>query len=760
MNLKIRSAKIISSALAVTMGIALIPWLNNGTDVRADGTKNKDNTKLGVSQIADPSIPDDFDTPWEGSYIYLGKYDGNPIKFRVLDTDSEIYGNGKKTVFLDCDSVLFTAPLFNSAPEGITIDEIGRYEPDDFYSKTLEEWEEITNEYTWKNSDLRNYLNGEDFLNNENVFSGAEQNSIINSYVENHKLTMGNEAGNVDFCAMQSYDEFIGLTGEKIFILDVEELLNESYGYYLPKLDLDYNLSSDGIRDLGSKTDSCSEYSVNRVKDKNYGYWTRSRYNTSERIPLQYRIHFYACDIYSVGYMWYDSIFDTRLGVSPALNLDSDSILFSTVISGTYGQPGAEYKLTLKDSDLNLVLSSSAYYSGNTVTVPYSISGLDSSKASQISVLISNKAYSDSDAEIIYYDTLEVMGDLSSGTGTFTLPEGLGTLGTDYHVYVFAEDINGDQESDYASVPIELTNILPSSGEESNVPNENTSSDNEGQIQDNTNTNPAENDGTQPPSQINPAPNKPTETETEKQSFDAFVERLYTVALGRESENEGKAFWCENVKNGSLTGADCAREFLNSTEFKNKNLSDEDFVKVLYSTFFNRDAQNDPDGYSFWLNSLKTEGRDKVINDFINSTEWCNVCASYGVRSGAIAAKATQASENASAFATRLYSECLGRDPEQDGLNYWSLALTNLDVTGTQAAKEFFYSKEFLNNNYDNEEYLNRLYATFMGRQADENGFAYWLDLLNNGTSRDKVFESFSTSPEFKDICSNYAILP
>ena len=82
----------------------------------------------------------------------------------------------------------------------------------------------------------------------------------------------------------------------------------------------------------------------------------------------------------------------------------------------------------------------------------------------------------------------------------------------------------------------------------------------------------------------------PVQTNSEGGTFEDFVERLYTVALNRASEPEGKAFWCEHVGNGDLTGAACANEFLLSKEFKDRNLNDEEFLKVLYKTFFDRDA--------------------------------------------------------------------------------------------------------------------------------------------------------------------------
>ena len=240
--------------------------------------------------------------------------------------------------------------------------------------------------------------------------------------------------------------------------------------------------------------------------------------------------------------------------------------------------------------------------------------------------------------------------------------------------------------------------------------------------------------------------------------FEDFVERLYTVALNRASEPEGKAFWCEHVGNGDLNGAQCANEFLLSKEFNDRKLTDEQFLEVLYKTFFDRDAKDDKDGFNFWMNSLKTEGRDKVVDGFINSTEWCNICASYGVKSGATRAKATIASKNATAFATRLYTECLGRDPEEGGLKFWSLGLTNLELTGSAAAHEFFFCKEFNDHNFNNKELITRMYRTFMGREPDDNGMMFWLDSMDKGMTKQDVFDCFVKSPEFTQICKDYAI--
>ena len=257
-----------------------------------------------------------------------------------------------------------------------------------------------------------------------------------------------------------------------------------------------------------------------------------------------------------------------------------------------------------------------------------------------------------------------------------------------------------------------------------------------------------------------PAPDTPTPEPhpVTDPTFEDFVERLYTVALNRESEPEGKAYWVDQVVNKGASGADCARFFLLSApEFMNRNLPDDVFIETLYQTFFGRASEGE--GKSYWLMRLATGStKEELVNEFIESVEWCNICSRYGVKSGAVYHKATFASKNAIKFATRLYTCCLGRDPEDEGLQYWSLALTNLEATGYQAASLFFTLPEFVGLNTTNEEYLTRLYKTFMGRDPEADGFAYWLGLLNGGMDRVEVMKTFASCPEFQEICNQYGI--
>ena len=100
-----------------------------------------------------------------------------------------------------------------------------------------------------------------------------------------------------------------------------------------------------------------------------------------------------------------------------------------------------------------------------------------------------------------------------------------------------------------------------------------------------------------------------------------FVERLYVVALGRPSETTGKSYWISRIKNGTQTGADCARAFLFSDEFKNRNLTPEQFLDVLYLALFDRTPEKD--GKLYWNNEIRNGRitRRKVVECFLNTTE-------------------------------------------------------------------------------------------------------------------------------------------
>lgn len=114
------------------------------------------------------------------------------------------------------------------------------------------------------------------------------------------------------------------------------------------------------------------------------------------------------------------------------------------------------------------------------------------------------------------------------------------------------------------------------------------------------------------------------------QSVRSFVQRNYTNVLGRKGETDGVESWCTQINYKKMTPAAVTESFFHSQEFKNRNLSDADYVEVLYQTYLGRGS--DADGKAYWISCLKNgKGRDFVLKGFSNSQEFARIVADFGL---------------------------------------------------------------------------------------------------------------------------------
>ena len=386
-----------SVAMTAVMSIALIPSIVSPKQVNADSdayVKSQENTRMGVYQMANPRVPTSKDDAWQGSYVYYGV---TKTKYRVLDKSSTKYGGN--TLFLDCDEVLMGTPFDSRSNK-------------------------------WKGSDISKKL--EDLA--ERTFTSQEFDAIANSKISSHVLNVS------DSYAKNAYVEYVALTGEKLFLLDAEDVLNKDYGYWPT-----------------SGREGATDYSIaNHMKSTSYvGWWLRSAFLSDAHGE-------YAGYVTKEGNLLACSTTAGSLGVAPAMNIDKKSILFSSAISGKYGDIGTSYKLTLLDKDMEISIREDEAYdlNGRTMTIPYTISGRNSYQANRVSVLIlDNKYVPGSNANILYYKELD---KLYYNTGSFTLPDNLdiSKWGVNYHVYIIAEAIKDATSiywTDYATAPVEIS---------------------------------------------------------------------------------------------------------------------------------------------------------------------------------------------------------------------------------------------------------------------------------------------------------------
>ena len=237
-----------------------------------------------------------------------------------------------------------------------------------------------------------------------------------------------------------------------------------------------------------------------------------------------------------------------------------------------------------------------------------------------------------------------------------------------------------------------------------------------------------------------------------------FVSRMYTVALSRNAEEKGLSSWTQKLQNGEIDGAGIANGFINSAEFKNRNLNNNDYLDVLYRTFFDREA--DAGGKAYWMGKLqKGISRTEVLSGFVNSQEFSNLCDRFGIARGTMQANGSSIYRpGVRGYVLRMYTKALNRDGETVGVEDWTNRINTKVMSPETVAKSFFSSQEFINRNLNNADYVETLYQTFMDRASDAGGKQYWINKLNSGMSRQQVLEGFSRSEEFSKIMKRYGL--
>ncbi len=141
----------------------------------------------------------------------------------------------------------------------------------------------------------------------------------------------------------------------------------------------------------------------------------------------------------------------------PACVVDHPAVVFAQLESGELDKPEAEYKLTLKDKNLDIRADKEVTVTGDSGSVPFDVSvGKESDGVSQVSVIMLDGEYKDGNPDKLnlkYHAKLADISAAGSGTGKLKLPA---NYDPSWKTYIVAEKRNGKHESDFASAPYEI----------------------------------------------------------------------------------------------------------------------------------------------------------------------------------------------------------------------------------------------------------------------------------------------------------------
>jgi hypothetical protein len=111
---------------------------------------------------------------------------------------------------------------------------------------------------------------------------------------------------------------------------------------------------------------------------------------------------------------------------------------------------------------------------------------------------------------------------------------------------------------------------------------------------------------------------------------EAFVTRMYKYCLGRNPDPAGLKAYCDALRGGHITGGAATKSFFLSDEYKEKNHSNAQFLTTLYKAMFDREP--DTGGFNGWMDAMNNGmSRPEVVDGFINSSEFVNLCMRYGI---------------------------------------------------------------------------------------------------------------------------------
>jgi len=107
-----------------------------------------------------------------------------------------------------------------------------------------------------------------------------------------------------------------------------------------------------------------------------------------------------------------------------------------------------------------------------------------------------------------------------------------------------------------------------------------------------------------------------------------FVTNLYGKCYNEQPDSGDISYWVYKLQWGAVTYSDVVKTFFKSKEFKDRNLSNKDYLSLLYEGILSR--KPDTTGFNTWINQLNScLGRDVVLESFLASDEAKKIFKGY-----------------------------------------------------------------------------------------------------------------------------------
>lgn len=239
----------------------------------------------------------------------------------------------------------------------------------------------------------------------------------------------------------------------------------------------------------------------------------------------------------------------------------------------------------------------------------------------------------------------------------------------------------------------------------------------------------------------------------QNENLTRFVSRLYTLILQRRPERTGLSAWVGQLYNQNNTAAEVISGFTDSSEFMERNFTDEEYITILYQTIFDRAP--DGEGMNTWKGNLDVGmSRNFVLYHLVYSKEFTELCHKYNVVKGEI--KLTESrdmNKDLTMFVNTAYTNCLKRKGNASELNTWTKNLSSGGSKLSDFLKMLVFSDESNSSQMIGEDFIRLLFLTVLQRTPSSSEVASWTHNLNSSNNdRGLSFNSMIQTDEFYNL--------
>ncbi len=110
-------------------------------------------------------------------------------------------------------------------------------------------------------------------------------------------------------------------------------------------------------------------------------------------------------------------------------------------------------------------------------------------------------------------------------------------------------------------------------------------------------------------------------------SAQAFVKKVYQKGLNIDPDAATINNWAGRLSSGEISYADVIKGIILSNQFNSRNLTDAQYINILYNTVLDRNP--DPNGEAYWISQLKYQKRSAVLSYFLSSPEFNSLINNY-----------------------------------------------------------------------------------------------------------------------------------